>query len=440
MSNHIKVTGAPAISINLSQHSDKFRADSQTFLLNKSVNFVYGKNGTGKTTIVDEVSKQFSSSYDVCIFKDFEGVVENERLNAVSLGTTNATVQKQIDIIDAEISEINKQIRPPEGEDTKNLFMIAAEQKNNYEVQERKINSFYTNSAREIKNLSNPQIAKTSYDKVSFREDIANALLLSEDGIKKYRSIIRTVHKSHPRVITFPSMDLSVYLKSVNDIISSNLTQPCDIPELTNNAEKHNFARQGYNIHEHKLGETCAFCGNGISEERWNLLAMYFNDEIKSIEKQIDSMYKQIENEIIKARNITQIEEADFYDNFKADVDQLNVLILTKQSEYIKSLSDLQNGLIKKKENLFIRFSELEIEMPESYEKIRLEYGNLIEKNNNFAQNLVNEQNQARDALRYHQVKSMLDAWSFDDESNNLEVLRQLNEQAQLAPCYNFGQ
>ena len=89
--------------------------------------------------------------------------------------------------------------------------MIAAEQKNNYEVQERKINSFYTNSAREIKNLSNPQIAKTSYDKVSFREDIANALLLSEDGIKKYRSIIRTVHKSHPRVITFPSMDLSVY-------------------------------------------------------------------------------------------------------------------------------------------------------------------------------------------------------------------------------------
>ena len=94
------------MKINLSKHADKYASNSLELDITKKVNFIYGKNGTGKTTIADEIANQLSSQYAVHVFKDFDGVAINERLDAVALGTENAGIQKQIDNIDKEIIEM----------------------------------------------------------------------------------------------------------------------------------------------------------------------------------------------------------------------------------------------------------------------------------------------------------------------------------------------
>ena len=95
MPNTLQTTGIPTISISLSSHPDKFTSSSRELTIAKKVNFIFGKNGTGKTTISDEILSQRSSDYDVCVFKDFDGIVENDRLNAVALGTAKVFIKER---------------------------------------------------------------------------------------------------------------------------------------------------------------------------------------------------------------------------------------------------------------------------------------------------------------------------------------------------------
>jgi len=133
-----------SIKIDLSKHPDKFTANSQEFVIEKKVNFVFGKNGTGKTTIADEISIQLSDQYDVCIFKDFDGVVENARLDAVALGTENAEIQRKIDSVDAEILVIEQETKQPEDKNTENLFTKAAAAQKKAGDTSRTITAFFT--------------------------------------------------------------------------------------------------------------------------------------------------------------------------------------------------------------------------------------------------------------------------------------------------------
>jgi predicted ATPase len=97
------------IKIDLSSFANIFVETSKTFPISKKVNFVFGKNGTGKSTIADAIQNQFSSTYNVCVFKDFEGIVgENKKLDAIALGKTNTVIQQKLSIVNEEIGKIKK--------------------------------------------------------------------------------------------------------------------------------------------------------------------------------------------------------------------------------------------------------------------------------------------------------------------------------------------
>lgn len=101
------------LEVNLSGHSDVFNDNMIVF--DRNINFVYGENGTGKTTIAAEINNQFSDKYNVCEFKDFTSLVgENGRLNAISLGQVNAELQKKINSATKKIAEYREQLEEPE--------------------------------------------------------------------------------------------------------------------------------------------------------------------------------------------------------------------------------------------------------------------------------------------------------------------------------------
>ena len=75
-----------------------FEEDEINF--DKKVNYIYGPNGTGKSTIANECNK-VSERYDVYIFQGFDSVIsDDETLNAIVLGSKNVEINDRIKEID----------------------------------------------------------------------------------------------------------------------------------------------------------------------------------------------------------------------------------------------------------------------------------------------------------------------------------------------------
>jgi len=418
------------LKINLSQHTDKYATSSLEFLISKKINFIFGKNGTGKTTIADEISRQLANDYAVHVFKDFDGVALNERLDAVALGTENAEIQKQIDVVESEITEINKDIQRPE-DVADNVFSKAETAKKSLSDQQKKIEDFCIKSAQQIKNLNNPNVASPNYDKNAFRKEIDRAKTLVDEEILANKKTIKADKKPDVTPVVLPKIDLDSYLKSTNEVLKANVKQPESIPELNDNPSKQQFAKTGLDIHKHKKGEICAFCGNEISDDRWAALGNYFNSEVKTLEDRIEMGIAKIKDELKKIDAIKEIDEQLYYGKYSKQIKQLNTNIKLRKAEYKAFLGDLENALVEKKKNLFVESKALKLDKLKDFSEAQKEYSSLVEDNNSFSKNLNDEQNKARDFLRFHEIQKRLDKFKYTDENTSLDTLTKINEIAQ---------
>ena len=369
-----------------------------------------------------------------CIFKDFEGIAENARLDAVALGTENAAIQHKIDAVDKEIIEIEKLIGTAEKNDTNSLFARAEKAKSDFAKQDKKIKDFYTSAAGQIKNINNPQIADPTYNTRHFQNEMGKAVALSDNDVEMYKNIIKADEKAAIVKIAFPAVDLSAYLTLANEILQLSVEQRQDIPELKDNVGKRSFAKQGVDVHKREAGENCAFCGNEISSERWLLLDNYFNaDEIKAFEKRIDNGIDKISLELDIIRNVKELQTSNFYDKFLQDVKDLNVKIKTNQSKHTSFLELIKSNLEEKRKNLFVKSDPLEITIPYKFADITQESNSLIDSHNELSKNFKQEQDMARNALRFHEISKKLNEFKHSEEVGVLKTLKTTNENAEKA-------
>lgn len=418
------------LKINLSTHTDKYASGSFELLISKKVNFIFGKNGTGKTTIADEIAEQFSDDYSVHVFKDFDGIAVNDRLDAVALGTENASIQRQIDVADNHIATISKDVEKPE-DDTDNLYTKATAAKKKYDDENSTIDRFCTSSASQIKVMTNPNIASPNYDKNAFKSDISNAKLLTDKEVSAYKDTIKADKKPDVAQITLPVVNPESYLKSTNEVLDASVKQSSVIPELDGNPQKQQFAKIGIDTHEHKIGEICAFCGNAITEERWVALANHFNDEVKNLESRIRLGIESIQREIDKLDVIKDIDKHSYYGKYAEQIAQLNISIKLRKSEHKTYLGDLKKALEDKQNNLFTKTEPLTPDTPEDFTVVQKDYTDLIDNNNQFSKDLTDEQSKAKDALRYHEIQKKLDTFKYTEKTANLTTLSKLNDNAQ---------
>jgi wobble nucleotide-excising tRNase len=423
------MSDSDVLKLDLSTHADKYTASNLELYISKKINFIFGKNGSGKTTIADEIVAQFSSQYSVHVFKDFDGVAINERLDAVALGNENASIQKKIDVVDSEISHMSKEIEvPDDGSD--NLYTKAIDAKKKYYDQNSKIDRFYTSTASFIKGLSNPQIASPNYYITVFKPEISSAKKLADEEISTHKDTIKADKKPDITHVTLPVIDLEACIESTNDILGSSIKKSSVIPELDGNPQKQQFAKDGLDIHEHVAGEVCAFCGSNITEERWNELGNYFNDEVKKLENRISLGLIKIQTELDELNAVESIDKHLYYGKYAEQIDTLNTHIKLRNAEYKACLDDMKKALEAKRNNLFTKTDSLELLTPDTYASIH-KYTELIDNNNQFSKNLANEQTKAKNALRYHEIQKKLDAFKYTDEKTTLATLSGLNDAAQ---------
>ena len=414
--------------INLSSFNDRFADDSRELEISKDVAFIFGKNGTGKTTITNTIKQQLGNSANVCIFDGFDGIVgEDHRLNAIALGNDNAILQGKINIITKEIENLTDEI---EGSTTnKNSISSKLEKANaDYNTKISEISEFYTRSARQIKNrkIDNVSISSPTYNKDSFISEIEKAKELSESEIASGLELLKSKEKKVYQKIQFPSIDCVELQKLTNAIIQSYVSQAEMITELENNADKQNFAKEGVRIHEHKPGTICAFCGNEISEKRWEQLGNYFNQEVKSFENQIDKSIEEIIKRRVVVTAFSEISKEDYLLKFSERIVKLNLEMTIRKSEYLKYFDELKRSLEEKKKNLFSPSLALDIVIPNDYSTIKNEYENIVDENNSLSDGLKQEQGRVINALRYHEILKALKEYNYDNQKTNLAVLKSL--------------
>ena len=378
--------------------SDRFSVQILDNLKRK--NFIYGKNGAGKSSITEVIRAQYGETHDVRIFQGFNSVAENERFDAISLGIENAELQPQIEAVNKKIDDIKLQIQETDDENLYKRFRHAESELSNYQTARK---HFYSSSASELKN-SYTGLTGANYTTRNFQNDIPNSLELNDGEVKRLENLKNqdALRQVIEQQVAFE--DLGKYLTATNDILTTELI-PSIILKFKSNQEA-NWAREG--LHYHEAGSMCAFCGNEVSEERLENLNSYFDDQIKKFEDRINSAITKISHAKQVAKATKKIEKKFFYPQFHEKIQTINLEINEYVAEYVNFLNILEEQLLERRSNLFTTKLEIVDTIPEAIDPTIAQYKKLCEENNKFSANLNIEKQQARERLRLNLVAKKL--------------------------------
>lgn len=418
------------IHVDLSIESSLF-LDNQLDFAHK-VNFVYGKNGTGKSTLAKLILDQFPDK-DVRIFDGFDGILgENHKLNAVVLGIKNVDIDNQIRQCEGKKSNLEKQkaliesqLKEPENGET-NLWVKLEEAQSAYNDACQELDKFYSKAASEIKNINNPRIASINYNKNNFKDDIPNARMLPDQEIEKLKKLA-VLEKKEAKVICFPILDSKDLMNQVQQLLDKKVKPTTVLERLEGNSRKVEFAREGLRLH--KAGDICAFCGNRITENTINELDQYFSaDEVKGFQNEINQMITSL-NEIDTQIKEININDNEFYPEFQIKAISLSSDLERLKADWHSFLLNLINLMEEKKKHLFdSKLLDLP-DLPNNFLVIEKQYDDLLVNNNSTGITELREYGQ--NSLKDIEVYKRLIEYDFDEKSNKLNLLKNARDEAQ---------
>lgn len=413
------------------KNEELFKEDEINF--DKKVNFVYGKNGTGKSTITRLLKEQFGSDekYDIRIFQGFDSLVgERENLDCIILGKENIEIDSEIEEIENlisekldEIEEINKEIEEPLNNKEKNLYTKRQKAIGDFKKQVDKIDKELKKCASGIKNYDIKISNEKSYNINHLKKEISYAQLLSDNEVTVFGEILHSQIKVAEEINNdCVNIDLNQIVNDVNEILIHKVEPKKIIKRLGNDSGKFNFAKEGMRIH--KSGDECAFCGNMVTKELLDELKSYFSaDEVESFQQKIKDKLNYLGKCIEELRKI-EINIRNFYADKVEEAKIIKLNMNLEKINYIEFLNKIYKKLEEKKGNLFDRSDEfLEENIPSGLIKIIFEYNNLVKQNN--SNDLLKKQNEARNKLRYHEIKKFLNKFKYEVEDEKKKILEE---------------
>ena len=416
------------ISIDL---SNEILFIDNTINFNDKVTFVYGRNGTGKSSLSKIIKDQLLDR-EVSVFQGYESILgENKKLNAVILGEKDKLIDSQISeledemkSIQAKIVEIKQNTEKPDDGKT-NYYTNLQEAKSAYASHDSAFKKKKSEAAARIKNMQ-PQIAPPTYDVRDFAKDIPLAKELNPENKKHHELMLKSETKTAPDIV-FPSFDFFDLLKRANIILVKKVIERTLIDRLENNEDKRKFAEEGMRLH--MPGDICAFCGGVVTQQTFDELKSYFSaDEVKAFQKEISTFENDL-SDIIAEMSTFQINANDFYPEYKARVNELSIKIREERDKIVITLSKIQEAIQKKKANLFTECPSLELDSPpDGLDALNEEYKKLVSENN--ANDLKDRQTKAKNALRLNEVFNQLKKINYSEELKMLDTLRMKRDSA----------
>ena len=375
--------------------------------INKPVNFIFGKNGTGKSTL-SRLIKEQNPDKDVRIFHGVESVATDGELNSVILGQENILAQKNIEKLNKEIENLQseKQVKEEEKKDLQEQINNKVNDKNKIE---RLINNFLAVKASEIKNNS-LHVATPNYNILLIKEELKYAFKLSEDEKQKCKENIK-IDKKIAKDIPIVNIDFKSLLDETNKLLNSAIEEEKDIIRLSSNP-KINYAKTGFELHE--KGDICSFCGNNIADETFDELEKFFSaSKIKDFENSINDLIKKIDSSIEIINNIV-FDRNQFYNHYQTEIEDLKKQIDILIEEQYSFQNELKSNLEAKLTQLFAKSKTIELKIPDDISEILKNYSKLVKKNN--CEDFNSIKNFSKDLLRFDLIAMALS--EFEHKNN----------------------
>ena len=380
---------------------------TEKILLDKKLNFIYGKNGSGKSSLTKLLLDEYNSdNIKVVAFQGFESIIgENDILNAIILGENNKKIEAQISEKNNMKMELKKQIGDLEETIDTNVKESKGFQKQSIDKSIRELNrnkeQFFTDVAREITNLYDKKLVENprSYNKSSVITESSQAKVIPETEVGNLVDIIYAQESNRIDLIS-PDNFISPhdYIKDINELLGLCVEEKSAIVVESN--KEREYLKKGLDLH--KPGDKCKFCGNTVSEVRYTAIKNYFDaDEVKALSSRLDCLKEQVKNYITKLRLI----DLDFNNvdvSFKDKI-QKNILLLKGEvSKALDGFRAIQDALEKK--NPFQVVEPIYIDKVIVFDTLINKINIDIEGFNSLQENLQEEQNEAKRKLRLHHI------------------------------------
>lgn len=458
------------------------------------VNIIYGRNYSGKTTLsrvfdgmsLNQLHKDYldadftlhtedpavhtvnQTNMDQCPYavrvynSDYVrrnlGWLNNEEAGEIRsftlLGSGNVEAQKAIDEIDEKLGSI---------EGKKGLLYADYVATEAYKAKKAKHDELAGNLEWQLKNKANGDIKKkndyvkqgTSYIVNNIKRDIdefvtAEQVTVDENGeqLEKPRIVFTIDHSveltdkvrerlkktvsetEKPAITALPESEphMSGYEKQVVELVTKKITLTKTLQELVENELLQDWVDRGREVNKDR--KRCAFCGNPISEERWEEINAHFSKESEELKNGLTELKGNLEQAALKLDGFLESKgliKENIYAAFLGEYEKVMGGWNAYVEQYKKAIDKLITLVDERLANIFKPIACDYEPFTQELTPILKALNALVEKNNEYGLQLDKAKEDARTKLRLDYVHQ------FCVDINYAEVMEKLtNEEDEL--------
>lgn len=394
----------------------------------KKKTFIYGKNGTGKSSIVECIQKQYSNEYDIKVFQGYERIIADYgKLGLISLGVENVEIQKQIKEKEAEIKVLEADLDDTPG-DRETLQKRYNKQKKVVNKINLELDEFYRESAKKLKD-EYVNIVGPSYFKNHFLSDIKELCEFSAEEVNDAKKNIAQESIKPERLVGYSLSFINDLVDKVNQIRTMEILNVIELK--FDNEQERKWVESGVGLHQDH--NCCLYCGGIISKDRKNALNNHFNAAHRKLSEDIKSCQKQIEEGILFVNKLPLLEQLNYLSIYENEVNELNARVGSIKKAVIEFLERLKESLKNKEENIFSVqpiVHKFDLEEVTSFTN---DCDALYEKNHENVENLIVLKEKAKVIIRNDLVAERCRAFNYAEKNLKLQAekveLQKLNDE-----------
>lgn len=439
-----------------------------TVQLFKDINVIYGRNYSGKTTLSRIVralekgvisDKYENPEFEVCI-KDLadatqanlsshskkirvfnEDFVKNnlrfivnpdESINPFAILGGNAEIEAEIAALKLTLGKNDDGSETGFYLELKNAKEIAATSKQAYESANTTLNLQLSNKATNNPNgikYKSVRFGDQNYNISKLKDEIAivtepSFTPLTDAQVVEKDTLLRERVNQDVRAISKHNIDISTISSKSEALITKPISSSDKIEQLVKDSVLNRWVKEGRLHHKDKLNK-CSFCGSDITTERWKELDSHFDEESEKLEKEIDALLEEIQQQITALDNCLSINKTAIYYKYHKDIDRL-IEFQQYVIDGIKSeLGKITEQLLNRKDDLLNTKTFTTI----NDNNKRLEwcwqiFENIRTQANAYSTLLGDEQSEAKRLLRLREVSDFANTIQYSTEALRIEGLK----------------